>query len=76
MSSKRISNADYTVPIIIATVDKSTGNYLIIDGWHRLLRAKCDGVKIIPAYCLTELETIGIFRLPEPSPCLCSWPQQ
>jgi hypothetical protein len=75
-SSKGISKADYTVPIIIATVDRSSGNYLIIDGWHRLLNAKRDGVEAIPAFCLTERETIGVFRLPEQAPCLCSWSQR
>jgi hypothetical protein len=73
---KETSNVDYSVPIIIATINQSAGNYLVIDGWHRLLKANDDGVEAIPSFYLTEPETVGVFRLPEQSPCLCSWSRQ
>lgn len=50
LNDDHVSLADITRPIILAEI--SPGSYVVIDGHHRLTRAKKMMVKTIPAYRL------------------------
>jgi hypothetical protein len=58
----RPSTANCSIPVIIATVDAARGNYMLIDGWHRLGQASAEGRNVIQAFYLTEAETKEIFK--------------
>lgn len=57
------SIVDCSVPAIIATVDKTGGGHMLIDGWHRIDQASADGHNFIQAFYLTEEETKDIFDI-------------
>ena len=57
------SEIDCSVPVIIATVSEAKGHYLLIDGWHRVHKAKVEGRDVIQAFYLTEAETIRVFEI-------------
>lgn len=42
------------VPLILAD------NHMPIDGWHRLMAATVQGIQFLPAFLLTEQETLSI----------------
>jgi hypothetical protein len=50
---------DIRVPIICAYTP--VGNFLPIDGWHRIAKAILKGVQELPAVCLTEQESKKIW---------------
>jgi hypothetical protein len=53
---KRASGVDITVPVIVM---KKNGKLLVVDGYHRMLKAEKYGIKKLPAKFITkqELET-------------------
>src|ERR1017187_6121392 len=59
----RSSTANCSIPVIIATVNESSGNYMLIDGWHRIDQASAEGRNVIQAFYLTEAETKEIFKV-------------
>jgi hypothetical protein len=62
ISTFRHSTANCSIPVIIATVDAASGNYMLIDGWHRIGQATAEGRNVIQAFYLTEAETKEIFK--------------
>ncbi len=56
---------DLTDPVIVATLPASAGLALplLIDGTHRLFKAHATGAAELPAYLLTEAETLTIRAL-------------
>ncbi len=57
------SKIDVTVPVIIA--DLGLSNYVVIDGWHRVYRAKVDGITHLPYHLLGPDEvTQLLYKLP------------
>lgn len=57
-------------PVIIATipVPGQPGAQLLIDGTHRLCKATAQGRAYLPAWVLTEAETLAIRRPARPRP--------
>ena len=53
-----LKNADLSKPLIV--VNLAEDGHLVIDGWHRLRRAACEGLRTLPAYELTVAEEASI----------------
>ena len=58
-------STDLTEPVIVATVPVSGGPpcLLLIDGTHRVFKGHATGAAELPAYVLTEAETLAIRAL-------------
>jgi len=63
LGAAREAAVDYSIPVIIATVDKAGERYMLIDGWHRVHKAKKEGRDVIQAFYLTEEETKEVFEI-------------
>ncbi len=49
-----VRTADLDQPLLVVKIRELGGSALIIDGWHRLARAKLDGVAELPVIVLDE----------------------
>lgn len=54
LDEDRIATADLERPIIGVKIAEANGAPLIIDGWHRIARAQCDGITELPVTILDE----------------------
>lgn len=52
VSEERVSQADLSVPIIVLTTKR--WGLVVLDGTHRVAKAKREGVRELPALFLTE----------------------
>lgn len=62
------ATTDLTKPIILVRFVTDSGTdcgLLLIDGWHRVYRARCEGRTHLPAYLLSPA-TERIARIPAP----------
>ncbi len=63
LAALKDSTIDYSVPVIIATANEAGGNYMLIDGWHRIQKASEEGQETIQAFYLTEEESKEAFDI-------------
>lgn len=54
LDEDHIPHADLERPLILVRIREAGGTALIIDGWHRLARARRDGATDLPAVLLDE----------------------
>ena len=62
VSDESVKNADVTFPCILVPLGDAHHSAFPIDGWGRILRALCDRVQMLPAFCLTSDEAKRITR--------------
>lgn len=54
LDEEHIATADLERPIIVVRIAEANGAPLIIDGWHRIARARRDDITELPVVVLDE----------------------
>lgn len=55
----RVEDVDLNFPVIVSPVTvpgQDLEQFMVIDGWHRVAKAKQEGIKVLQAFVLTEGE--------------------
>lgn len=74
IDADRVPHADLTQPLILVRIAELGGAAMLIDGWHRIARARLDGVAELPCVVLdtTQERTVRLLgdtvESPTPAP--------
>lgn len=54
------ATVDLTEPLLLVRVEELGGEPVLIDGWHRVARARTEGLSSLPGRLLTEEQEFGV----------------